>query len=254
MSAHPRIAVTGVVRCYDGADRTGVNAAYTRAVLAAGGLPLILPSLTPGDAADAILEAIDGVVFTGGEDVGPDRYGTERHALTGVADAQRDSFELALFAAARRRGVPILGICRGMQLINVALGGTLWQDLPSEHPGSVDHSPKTERNKRTHLVTLEPPSDVATALGCDRLMVNSVHHQAVRRLGSSLRAVGWSEDGLIEAAESADGSWILAVQWHPEEMYNQAAAPDQGLFAALIKAASTAVSRFPGHAASARGR
>ena len=230
-----RIGVSGVVRTWDGADRTGVNAAYVRALLSAGAVPLILSPLMGASLAASALDGCDGLLLSGGEDVDPSWYGAEPSPHLSPPSQERDLFELALFAVARQRGLPILGICRGIQLINVALGGTLFQDLPSEHPGPVDHSPSGARNARTHVIRLEPGSRAATALETLRPTVNSVHHQAIKDLAPGLVATGWSEDGLIEAAESAPGaSWILAVQWHPEEMYADRLAPEHGLFSALV--------------------
>lgn len=237
MSA-PRIGVSGVVRGWDGAERTGVNTAYLRSVLAAGGVPVILsPLLGPAYAARA-LDGVEALLFTGGEDIHPAWYGAEPSPQLHPPSRDRDLFELALFAAARQRGQPILGICRGVQLINVALGGTLYQDLPTERPGAVHHDPDAGRAARSHAVRLEGGSRAAAALGGTELVVNSIHHQAVDRLGSGLVASGWSEDGLVEAVESPAGApWLLGVQWHPEEMYADRAAPDRGIFRALVAAA-----------------
>jgi putative glutamine amidotransferase len=136
---------------------------------------------------------------------------------------------------ARQRGLPILGICRGIQLINVALGGTLFQDLPSERPGNVEHSPLGSRDNRSHPVRIQPGSRAAAALETASITVNSVHHQAIKDLAPSLIASGWTDDGLIEVVESAPGlSWMLAVQWHPEEMHADRLAPEHGLFSALV--------------------
>ncbi len=237
-----RIGVSGVVRAWDGADRTGVNAAYVRALLFAGGVPLILSPLMGASLAASALDGCDGLLLTGGEDVDPSWYGAEPSPHLSPPSQERDLFELALFAVARQRGLPILGICRGIQLINVALGGTLFQDLPSERPGPVDHSPSSPRDARTHVIRLEEGSRAAAALETLRPTVNSVHHQAIKDLAPGLVATGWSEDGLIEAAESRTGApWILAVQWHPEEMYADRRAPEHGLFSALVNEAAAAV-------------
>jgi putative glutamine amidotransferase len=237
----PRIGVSGVLRTWDGADRTGVNAAYVQSLVAAGGVPLVLsPLLGPSLAARA-LDAADGLVLTGGEDLDPSWYAAEPSPLLSPPSRERDLFELALFAAARQRELPILGICRGIQLINVALGGTLYQDLPSERPGVVDHRPDGPRDVRSHRVRLQPSSRVAEALDATSLIVNSSHHQAIRDLAPGLLATGWTDDGLIEAAETgSDAPWLLAVQWHPEEMYGEPRAPDHGLFAALVREAGSA--------------
>jgi putative glutamine amidotransferase len=235
-----RIAVSGVVRTWDGADRTGVNAAYVRALLAAGGLPLVLSPLMGASLAASALDSCQGLLLTGGEDIDPSWYGAAPSPLLEPPSQERDLFELALFAVARQRGLPILGICRGIQLINVALGGTLFQDLPSERPGSLNHSPTGARDTRSHVVRLQRGSRVAQALNAGDITVNSMHHQAVRDLAPGLVATGWSGDGVIEAAESTSDSWILAVQWHPEEMYAGRHAPDHGLFAALVQKASVA--------------
>ena len=240
MSA-PRIALGAVVRQWDGGDRTGLNSAYVRSVLAAGGVPLMLsPLMEPSFAARA-LDGVDGLVLTGGEDMDPAWYQAEPHPRSNPPSRERDLFELALFATARQRELPVLGICRGIQVINVALGGTLWQDLPSERPGPVDHYPEAARSARTHRVQLAPGSLTAAALGAEDIRVNSFHHQAIRELAPKLVATGWSEDGLIEAVEAAPGQpWLLAVQWHPEEMQAEVRSPDRGLFKALIERAGAA--------------
>ncbi|MGH7581494.1 MAG: gamma-glutamyl-gamma-aminobutyrate hydrolase family protein [Gemmatimonadales bacterium] len=234
MSA-PRIALGGVVRTWDGADRTGLNSAYVRSVAAVGGVPVMLsPIIGPSYAARA-LDGVDGLVLTGGEDVDPAWYNAERSPLSNPPSRERDLFELALFAAARQRELPILGICRGIQLVNVALGGSLYQDLPSERPGPLDHNRAGTRTDRSHAIRLAPGSLAAEVLGATAIRVNSFHHQAIRDLAPGLVATGWSEDGLIEVVEAAAGQpWMLAVQWHPEEMHAEAGAPDRGLFKALV--------------------
>jgi putative glutamine amidotransferase len=237
----PRVGVSGVVRTWDGADRSGVNSAYLRAVLAAGGVPLVLSPLMGPSFAARSLDGLDALVLSGGEDLDPSWYGAQPSPYLTPPSRERDLFELALFAAARQRGLPILGICRGIQLINVALGGSLYQDLPSERPGSVEHRPDGPRDVRSHKVRLKESSRAAVALGATELTVNSAHHQAIKDLAPGLVASGWSEDGLIEAAETgSDGPWLLAVQWHPEEMHAEHRAPDHGLFAALVREAGSA--------------
>ena len=245
--SYPRIGISGVVRQWDGADRTGVNAAYVRALLAAGGVPLILSPLMGPSLAARALDGVDGLILTGGEDVDPAWYGAHPSARLSPPSRERDLFELALFAAARQRELPILGICRGIQLINVALGGNLYQDIPSERPGAVEHRPESPRDARTHRIRLEPDSRAAQALGGTGFTVNSSHHQAIRDLAPGLLATGWTEDGLIEAAETPDDApWLLAVQWHPEEMHADARAPERGLFAALVQEAGSSRSGLVG--------
>lgn len=235
----PRIAVSGVVRVWEGGERTGVNAAYITALVASGALPVTLSPLLGVELAEQALEPFEALVLTGGEDVDPTHYRADPHPQLGVISQLRDRFELALFHQARRRGMPVLGICRGMQLINVAMGGTLFQDLPSERPSDINHAPGLGRDVRSHYVRIEAGSRVADALGTERVHANSIHHQAVRDVGTGLRASAWSEDGVIEAIESEPGEeWIMAVQWHPEELHHQIDGPDRGLFAAICGAAT----------------
>ena len=229
-----------MLRQWQDACRAGVNAAYVSAVARAGGVPLILSQLMGDVSAAPALEACHGLLLTGGEDVDPRHYGAEPSAELGSVDPERDRFELALFTAARSAGLPVLGICRGIQLINVALGGTLYQDLPSERPGEVNHNPDVARTTRSHHVRLEPGSRAARALGVERLVPNSFHHQAIKQLAPDLIPTGWTDDDLIEAVEGRPGEpWLLAVQWHPEEMHADPTAPERGLFGALIAEAAT---------------
>jgi putative glutamine amidotransferase len=234
----PRIGISGVVRAWEGADRTGVNAAYVRALLAAGSVPLVLSPLMGGALAGRALDGVDGLLLTGGEDIHPSWYGEEPSPMLSPPSRERDLFELALFAVARQREMPILGICRGLQLINVGLGGTLFQDLPSERPGAVNHRPDSARDARSHRIRLSPESRVAMALGATDVTVNSSHHQAIKVLAAGLVATGWTDDDVIEAVESPAGApWLLAVQWHPEEMHADMLAPERGLFEALVREA-----------------
>lgn len=234
----PRIGVTGVVRMWEGHERAGANGAYLRAVTAAGGAPLILSQLAQPERVDALLDGLDAVVLSGGEDVDPALYGSDPSPKLGVVDPARDHFEIALFREAQRRSMPVLAICRGIQLVNVALGGTLWQDLPSERPGPVRHAAGGARDLRTHAITVAPSSELEDALGRSTLEVNSFHHQAIRNLATDLVATAWADDDLIEGVESPQGApWLLGVQWHPEEMHADGRAPEHGLFRALVREA-----------------
>lgn len=236
--SRPRIAVAGVTREWDGQTRVGVNANYVRAVLAAGGLPIILvPELSREETVELFGEC-DGLLLTGGEDVDPCHYSATPHPKLGTVDPRRDTNELALVAEARARDLPILGICRGIQLCNVAFGGTLIQDLASQRPSQVNHDSPSTRDARSHSVTISDHSRLAEVLGVTSLDANSFHHQAVDQIGPGLVVSAVAADGVIEGIESADShEWILAVQWHPEELALQPDAADLKLFSALVAAA-----------------
>jgi putative glutamine amidotransferase len=224
------VAVTAPRRIVDGRERVTLNTTYVRALEGAGLIPLAVPTMLAPERAAAALQGMRGLVLTGGEDVAPERYGAAPHPRLGDVDPVRDAAELALIAAARARGLPILAICRGIQILNVALGGTLSQDLGSERPGPVAHTGDDSR----HTVRVEPGSLLERTLGARVATVNSRHHQAIRDLAPGLRAVAWAEDGVIEAAEAADAAapWTLAVQWHPEDLTERA------LFDAFARAVS----------------
>jgi putative glutamine amidotransferase len=201
---------------------------YLRAIEAAGGMPVVLPPL--GDA-EAYLERLDGVCLSGGPDLDPAAYGAaERHAELGPTEPDLDAFELALAREALERGTPVLGVCRGAQALNVALGGTLHQHLPG-------HRQTEPATASTHTVHVEAGSLLAQLVGTRPLRVNSFHHQAVDALGRGLRAVAHSADGAIEAIEAAGPQFVLGVQWHAEGLAQQ---PRHGaLFEALVAAAAT---------------
>ena len=235
--SRPRIGVTGVTREWDGQPRTGVNAAYVRAVLAAGGIPvLLLPECSPEESIDLFGEC-DALLLTGGEDVDPACFEEAPHPALGTVDRRRDANELALVADARARDLPILAICRGIQLLNVAFGGSLIQDLPSQRPGAIEHNPATRRDRAAHLVTLVEGSRIGQILETTEFSANSFHHQAIDRVGEGLVVSARAPDGVIEAVESSDSlEWIIGVQWHPEEMAFTTV-EDLRLFAAMVTAA-----------------
>jgi putative glutamine amidotransferase len=212
--------VTAPRRLVDGRERVTLNTAYVRALESAGLVPLAVPTMLTPERASAALSAVRGLALTGGEDVAPDRYGAAPHPRLGDVDPSRDAAEVALIDAARQHRLPILAICRGIQILNVALGGTLYQDLDSERPGPVPHSDERSR----HAVRVEAGSLLEHALGARSASVNSRHHQAIRDLAPALKAVAWAEDGVIEGAEpkNANEPWIVAVQWHPEDLTERA--------------------------------
>ncbi|WP_435154921.1 gamma-glutamyl-gamma-aminobutyrate hydrolase family protein [Amycolatopsis sacchari] len=197
---------------------------YVDAVVAAGGVPVLLPSVGSDVAA---LSAVDALVIAGGADVDPVRYGQEAHEKT-VSRPERDGFEFTLTRAALDRGLPLLGVCRGMQVLNVALGGTLTQHLP-EVVGHADHQPAPAVYGHNRI-TLADGSGVAGILGAEA-KGQCYHHQAVASLGEGLRAVGWAADGTVEAVEVPGSPFVLGVQWHPEQDVE-----DVRLFAALVEA------------------
>jgi putative glutamine amidotransferase len=206
---------------------------YVRAVEAAGGLPVVLAPGRPEDAPE-LLGRLQGLVLSGGEDVDPAHYGETAHKTVTDVAPDRDVFELALVREAVRRDVPTLAICRGQQVLNVALGGTLIQDIPSSVAGAADHDPERERWELTHEVRLLAGSRLRQVLGEDRVAVNSFHHQAVKDLGEGLVATAWAvEDGLVEGLEASGRRFVVAVQWHPESLWDRRPG-FQPLFEALV--------------------
>ncbi|MDP2623098.1 MAG: gamma-glutamyl-gamma-aminobutyrate hydrolase family protein [Actinomycetota bacterium] len=211
---------------------------YTGMVREAGGIPVLV---TPGlpDEAPEVLDRLDGLLLSGGGDIDPGLYdGIVRPRVYGI-DRTRDLFEIAMAQAARTRRFPTLCICRGMQVMNVALGGTLIEDLLDDDPARLQHwvDGKHAAQDSQHEVIVEPGSTTAKALGADTLVVNSIHHQAVRTLGESLAVSAVAPDGVIEAVEPTDRDWPMwAVQWHPEQL-GTSHDPSIRLFKALIDAA-----------------
>jgi putative glutamine amidotransferase len=232
----PLVAVTATTEVIRGARRVRVNAAYTEALTRVGLVPLVVPPL-PAATAKSILDGVAGLVVTGGEDVSPERYGEEPHPSV-EAHPGRDESEIALILEAQKRRMPTLAICRGIQVVNVALGGTLVQDIPSQLEDAIAHDPKDHRDARVHEVYVDKQSRLARALGTDCLMTNSFHHQALATIPDALCVTARSSaDGVIEGAESADGSWwMLAVQWHPEELTETPEPWDRNLFQAFATA------------------
>lgn len=198
-------------------ERIVLREAYCRAILAAGGLPVLLPYVPPEKAA-GYLEIVDGLLLTGGGDIEPSFFGARTTASLHKVLPRRDAFELALTRAALAGGKPILAICRGIQVLNVAAGGDLYQDIPAEVPGALDHDQEQPRHQPSHLVTTIPGTRLADLLGPEA-PVNSLHHQAVRRLGDGLRVAALAPDGVIEGIEGWGESLVLGVQWHPEDLY-----------------------------------
>jgi putative glutamine amidotransferase len=231
-----RIGITGGLGAVPGLEPDDKPTRdFWLAVRQAGGEPWVLPSLEPANAAEH-LAGLDGVLFTGGADIDPGRYGESPRPELGPLEPDRDAFELALFPLAwAMPGLPILGVCRGMQLMNVALGGTLYQDLPTQRPTDTSHAERARKNEHVHAVRLAPDSRLGAILG-NPAGVNSLHHQAVKDLAPGLRAVAWSPDGVIEGVEAPGDAFRVAAQWHPEILASWEG-PSQALFRAFIEAA-----------------
>ena len=219
---------------------------YTTAVEAAGGIPIVIPP----QAGNAVQLAglVDGFIFSGGGDIDPAAYGeAETHAKTYGIHAGRDTLEFELLREALNRGVPTFCICRGIQVLNVVLNGTLYQDVEDQYSNAVQHRQQTERTPKedsSHNVEAAPDSLLAAVYGATTIAVNSFHHQGIKQLGDGLIAAAIADDGLIESVELPGHPWLLGVQWHPEMMFAAHAEhlrPFQGLVAAALQRAAAPV-------------
>jgi putative glutamine amidotransferase len=236
MSSQRLIAVSASSAEWSGAERVKLHVNYVRSLEAAGLVPVVVPPLASPTGAAEIIQGAAGLLLTGGEDVDPAAYGAAPHPATGVPHPRRDDTEAALFSSARGRRLPVLAICRGIQLVNVAMGGTLIQDIPTERPSGICHNQTEDRGIRTHRVSVTGGTRLAEALGATTLDVNSYHHQAVNRVAEGLVVTATAPDGIVEGVESADpGWWMVAVQWHPEDLSTDGRPWDKGLFAAFAR-------------------
>lgn len=216
---------------------------YIRTLTAAGALPWMIPLV--GDDEETlrgIYDELDGVFLPGGADIDPATYGEERHPRCDKSDPPRDQVELALARWAMADQKPVLGVCRGLQLVNLAAGGALYQDLADQMPGSIKHDyfPFGGRHARDYLaheVRISEPSRLAEIFGAGVLKVNSMHHQGIRTLGAGLTATAVAPDGLVEGIEGSDGSFLVAVQWHPEVL-TDASPETRRLFESFISASA----------------
>ena len=213
-------------------DRAFAFTTYTEAIRRAGGIPVVIPPQPEN--AEEIVEEIDGLVLAGGDDCDPSAYGEPRHPTTEPGDPRRLKNDLSLAKAARQRGIPTLGICLGAQMMNVAAGGTLIQDINSTVKTEIKHASEPSDRHR-HDVTIDANTKLAAILGGRPLNVNSSHHQAVGKVGEGLRVTAHAPDGVIEGLEDPSHAFYVGVQWHPEDMTGEASAST--LFGAFVEAA-----------------
>lgn len=217
-------------------DRYVLRASYVEAVAAAGGIPVLLPCRLEADPAEYAC-VVDGLLLAGGGDLDPFYYGEEPRVDNGSIDPVADAFELGLARCFLVAGRPVLGICRGMQVLNVAAGGDLHQDLRTATGTELEHFQKAPPWHGTHMIRVQEGSGLGAVLGEERLRVNSFHHQAVRRVAPGFVAVATAGDGVIEAIERPGNGFALGVQWHPERMHACSEAARR-IFRALVQAST----------------
>jgi len=213
---------------------------YRNAVTNAGGIPVILAAVDE-TAVPQLLDRVDGLLLKGGGDVDPATYGGSPDVEVRGISLERDGFEIALAREAHRRRIPTLAICRGIQILNVALGGSLIEDIPSE-VGSTDHDSYGEKSWKAHQhVTIDEGCGLAALVGGTHIHVNSIHHQALRRVADGLHPVAWADDGIIEAIEADDEKWrLIGVQWHPEYLSAVGDETSDRIFTAFVENAAAA--------------
>ena len=226
----------GVLPLWDEAkDSIWMLPGYMDGILTAGAVPLILPFSTDEEDIEKMISTCDGFLFTGGPDISPAVYGEE--PIEGLNDIcqKRDELEIALLKAALEYGKPVLGICRGIQLINAALGGTLYQDLPTQHPSDVIHRQQPPYDVPSHTVSVLKDSPLYEYIRTETADVNSSHHQAIKTLSAELTAMAFSPDGLTEAVYRPKSRFLWAVQWHPERLFKKSVDHEK-IFRAFVDA------------------
>lgn len=210
---------------------------YPHGVEAAGGIPLLIPFLEHPENVGYLADKLDGLLLAGGEDVSPQVFGEQPHTGLGEVVPERDELEVQLIHTMLERGKPILGICRGIQVLNAALGGTLYQDLLRQWEGSIQHSQRARRNHLSHTIRVSEASRLFHLLGEQKVLKsNSFHHQAVKDVAPGFVPVAWDDEGLIEAIERPGELFVVGVQWHPENLWRTYPVY-LGLFQGLVDAA-----------------
>lgn len=220
----------------DGHPIIAVQHTYVKAVTSAGGVAVLIPSILPEDDLAQLYSQLNGILFTGGGDVSLDYFAGSPHPRIDGVDDARDATEISLMRASVNDGKPLLGICRGAQVMNVALGGTLYTHIIDQHKGAIDHDyPGNLRRTIVHPVNVDETSRAAEIFGETLLNVNSLHHQGLKDIAPILRVVGHAPDGLVEVVEISEHPYAVAVQWHPEWLTDQI--PMQRLFKSFVDAA-----------------
>ena len=234
------VPLIGIVPLWDEQkDSLWMLPGYMECVKQAGGLPVMLPLASDMSLITVIARIVDGVLFAGGQDISPDLYGQKNSGLCNEICKERDDMETVLFSeVVLNMDKPVFGICRGLQLFNAVLGGTLYQDIPSQLDGAtrVDHRQKTPMTGTCHTVIISAGSPLSALLATGKIEVNSSHHQGIHKLSDKLSAMAVAEDGLIEAACMPGKDFVWAVQWHPE--YTPHEASSRKLFGAFVEAAA----------------
>ena len=229
------IPLIGITAEVDDERDVKLKNTYVHAIEASGGLPIVLPYTNDPKTMEYFVGLCDGFLFTGGDDIAPAHYGEEMSDTCGAIQPYRDEFELAMLRLVMETSKPVLAICRGIQLVNVALGGTLYRDLPSEKPSSVLHRQTDFGSTPAHAVRVVPNTPLGELMGEAELQVNSLHHQAIKRLGDCLAVMARAGDGIIEALYLPGEQYLRALQWHPERMFDTDA-PSRLIFADFIMA------------------
>jgi len=233
--------VIGISSTWGAGTATSVPLAYVESVIRAGGVPIAIPLTSDKALLSRILDVVDGVIMTGGEDIDPLKwYGEEPLPPQGTIVPERDEFDIMLTRMAVERGLPLLGICRGHQILNVAFGGTLYQDIPSQvrAENRIKHSQSAPRYYGTHMITIEAGSLLNKQIGVDKVAVNTFHHQAVKDVAPGFKITARASDGVVEAIEKIGSDKVFGVQFHPEGFTAEGIDTFLGIFQYLVKISS----------------